>query len=104
MVAESFVTGVEKCHVAPVIAGENNWTADGSPELVLLKRSYLAQEKVSCIQCVIPQKFPGKTMKLVCPTLGNHVEDPSKRTPELRFIVVGLHLKFLDVVQDWRDT
>src|SRR5262245_16149185 len=83
-VAESVVIGIEEGLVLAVVdLGNDDRPADAHPELVLFERRSGGREKVTRIEYVVAQEFPGSTVKAVRSREDDQIDDRST-APKLR--------------------
>jgi hypothetical protein len=99
VVPKPLVGEIEEALIAAVVVLQNNRPNDGSAKLVLLKRNLYWDEIVGGIENIVAEKFPDIAMQLVASRLGDYVYDPAQDLSELCFVIVGLQLELLDVVE-----
>ena len=90
----------ERLVLAVIDFGNVNGSAQGKAKLVLLERSYIRLESVARIEGVVAKVFPHCTVRRVGAGLGNDVNNAAGGTAELRLVIVGIDLEFLNSVND----
>jgi hypothetical protein len=94
-----FITPEEEGPIFPVVyVRDNDRASDITPELVPSIGRDFCEKGIAGVEGCIAKKLPDCTVKLVAAGFRHHVDDTAYRPTELRLVVVGIQLEFLDGV------
>jgi len=98
-VLESFVAEVEERFVPPVVdLGDPDRSAEGGPELVLVKRRDRGLERIARVEIRISHILPRGPMEFVGAGFGLHLDHGTSGLRKLRVVITGGDLHFTDRV------
>ncbi len=91
--------------ISVVKAGDPEWAAQGIAEIVeakfIARLSRLVQEKVVCVELVVPEIFVDCAMKVARALLCDNVDDASRSAAEFGAVIAPEYFEFFECIQGW---